>query len=83
METLVVLISVDYFDSRKLCELMENQEFDTINDVFKYLNEKMSVKCQAFVYRMTDFMEAVNDQELDNLSEFFMSYVKVKNAKKP
>ena len=81
METIVVLISTDEANSRKICENMENEKFDSINDVWKYLKDK--TENETLVYRMTDFMDAVNDQDMDILTEYFMSYVQVKTAKKP
>ena len=83
METIVVLIPVDEIGSRKICENMENENFDSINDVWKYLEDKTEVHwSNVLVYRMTDFMEAVNDQDMDILTEYFMTYVQVKIDKK-
>jgi hypothetical protein len=79
METIVVLVPVDANNSRKICENMENEKFDSINDVWKYLQDK--TENETLVYRMTDFMDAVNDQDMDILTEYFMSYVQVKTAK--
>jgi hypothetical protein len=82
METIVVLVPVDANNSRKICENMENEKFDSINDIWKYLEDKTAVHwSNVLVYRMTDFMEAVNDQDMDTLTEYFMSYVQVKTAK--
>ena len=84
METIVVLIPVDEIGSRKICENMENEKFDSINDVWKYLEDKTETHwTKVLVYRMTDFMDAVNDQDMDILTDYFMSYVQVKTAKKP
>jgi hypothetical protein len=81
METIVVLISVEETNSRKICENMENEKFDTIADVWKHIRDKTGTS--VLVYSMTDFMDAVNDQDMDILTEYFMSYVQVKIAKKP
>jgi hypothetical protein len=66
----VVLIHTDYDNARKVCERIEGEfieDFDNhpeFQDLDNYL-----------VYRLTDFMDLVNTQELENLTEYFISFV--------
>jgi hypothetical protein len=80
METCIVLISVDYSNARKVCNLIENQKFDNRQELIKTIKEQL-VDCDGdggvSIFRLTDFMEEVNDQYLDVLTEHFISYVHV------
>jgi hypothetical protein len=66
----VVLIHTDYDNARKVCERVEGEfieDFDNhpeFQDIDNYM-----------VYGLTDFMDLVNTQELDNLGEYFISFV--------
>jgi|688.fasta_scaffold926476_2 hypothetical protein len=80
METCIVLISVDYSNARKVCNIIENQKFDNRQELNKTIKEQL-VDCDGdggvSIFRLTDFMEEVNDQYLDVLTEHFISYVHV------
>jgi hypothetical protein len=80
METCIVLISVDYVNARKVCNLIENQKFDSRENVRKMIDKELNeenVIAYVGIFRLTDFMEEVNDQNLDNLTGYFISYVQI------
>jgi hypothetical protein len=74
MKTKIVLIHVDHDNARKVCEDIESMVF-THNELLDYFNDNEIVRYQVF--DISDFMDGVNDQELDVLTECFMSYVNV------
>lgn len=79
--TLIVLISIDFHNSRKVCEHIENTEYENKKQLSNDLQKKLDVQDfgdSALVYELTVFMDEVNNQTLDNLSEYFISYVQVK-----
>lgn len=64
----VVLIPVtDDFDGRKFAELIENQEI-TLHS----LAEK-----DCMVFTLSDFNDLCNDQEIESLEGWWISYVKI------
>jgi hypothetical protein len=81
MATHMVLISVDYNNSRKVCELIENQKYASIGELQKQLTTELDLHMTdenlPIILTISDFMDNVNDQFLDNLSEFFISYVNI------
>lgn len=77
MDTRIVLISVDYHNARKVCELIQNQTYPTFSHLVKDLTKELGNVDEVSVLPISDFMDSVNDQELDNLTEYFMSYVKI------
>ena len=78
----IVAISVDYLNARQVCNLIENQVFESYGSLRKYLNEKLSVdeedENQPQFFSLSDFMEECNDQ-LFNFEGTFISYVTVKS----
>lgn len=78
MKTYIVLISVDESNSRKVCEQIENNVYENLTALHKELAEKLEDDRNYLVFSMSDFMDEVNDQILDNLTEYFMSYVNLK-----
>ena len=80
METCIVLISVDYNNARKVCNLIENQKFDSREIARETINKELD-EDDAFddvsIFRLSDFMEEVNDQYFDNLTEYFISYIQI------
>ena len=86
MRTFIVLIPLaDNRDARKQCEDIENHKFDiggsvqaTALDVQKNIIELIDDTTYDLstieVEPLTDFMDRVNDQELD-LEDYFISYV--------
>jgi hypothetical protein len=79
METCVVLISVDYDNARKTCEQIENENFDSRDIARKRIKELLNEDevGHISIFRLTDFMDEVNDQNLDNLTEYFISYIQI------
>ena len=78
METCVVLISVDFDNARKVCEAIENQKFDSRESARETIKEQLGdYKGFVSIFRLTDFMDEVNNQELDNLTEYFISYIQI------
>ena len=78
----IVAISVDYSNARQVCNLIENQVFESYGSLRKYLNEKLLVdeedENQPQFFHISDFMEECNDQ-LFNFEGTFISYVTVKS----
>ena len=74
MATHIVLIRAGNIEfSRKFCEHIENTTYDDLNS---FLN---SVGCSSdiSVYSLSEFMDLVNDQELDNLEGYFLTYITI------
>lgn len=70
MKTYIILINLNYSnEARRICETLENQVFKSIEDL-------PTLPENSLLYEITDFMDAVNDQELDILTDYYISYVK-------
>lgn len=68
----VVLISVDEVNARKICERVEStyiEDFENHPD-FKDINPR-----DYEFYSVSDFMDMVNNQERDVLTNFFITFV--------
>lgn len=79
MKIIIVLISVEYDNARQVCNLIENTTFKGFDELKETLNRELDTKPSDSInlfFEISDFMEAVNDQELDVLTEYFISYVK-------
>ena len=76
MKTYIVLISVDFNNARKDCEYFQNQTFDELSIARTTIEDR--VGGHVSIYSLNDFMDEVNDQFLDNLSEYFISYIHIK-----
>lgn len=64
----VILIPVnDQFDGRRFAEQIQNQEI-TLHS----LAEK-----DCMVFTLSDFMDLCNDQEIESLDAWWISYVKI------
>jgi len=79
----VVIVPVDYGNSRKVCELIENMKFEGTAEIGKFLakEEVDGSLGDIMIYELSDFMDGVNNQELDVLTDSFISYVRVGNSK--
>lgn len=78
-KTFVVIVPVEYHNSRKVCELIENMKFDSTSEIGKFLAEQGidGGSGDIMIYDLSDFMDGVNNQELDILTDCFISYVRV------
>jgi hypothetical protein len=70
MTTYIIVAPVGKADRRDL-ESIENKVFDTRDDVRSKVEGVQ-------LYRLTDFMEDVNDEILQDLSDKWIGYVHVK-----
>jgi O-phosphoseryl-tRNA(Cys) synthetase len=80
-KTRVVLIPVDYLNSREVCESLENKGFDNETKLMKFINKELKrgdIDGSVLVYTLSGFMDEVNDQNLEVLTEYFISYVTLK-----
>ena len=79
METCVVLISVINSNARKTCEQIQNEKFDSRDIARKRIKELLNEDevGHISIFRLTDFIDEVNDQNLDNLTEYFISYIQI------
>jgi hypothetical protein len=78
METCIVLISVINSNARKVCEAIENQKFDSRESARETIKEQLGdYEGGVSILRLTDFMDEVNNQELDNLQFSFISYIQI------
>lgn len=77
MNTQIVLVSVDHNNARKVCEQIENFVYPTLTALKDTLTENLGSNNGFMVLTISQFMDEVNDQLLDNLSNYFISYVKI------
>ena len=78
METCIVIISVINSNARKVCEAIENQKFDSRESARETIKEQLGdYEGGVSIFRLTDFMDEVNNQELDNLQFSFISYIQI------
>lgn len=84
MKTTIVAISVNFYDARKVCNLIQEQVFETYQDLRNYLTIHLEIdeddEEQPQFFSLDDFMEECNDQ-LFNFEGTFISYVKVAKMK--
>ena len=80
MKTTIVAISVNFYNARKVCNLIQEQVFETYQDLRNYLTIHLEIdeddEEQPQFFSLDDFMEECNDQ-LFNFEGTFISYVKV------
>lgn len=76
----VVAISTEFKNARKVCELIESQEFESYQELRDYLTELLEIKKdydqQPQFFTLTDFMDECNDQLFD-IEKNFISYVTI------
>ena len=82
MKTIIVAISVDYSNARQVCNLIENQVFESYGSLGTYLDKELDINenndNQPQFFELSDFMEECNDQ-LFNFEGTFISYVTIKS----
>lgn len=83
MKKVIVIIPVDYHNSRKVCELIENTTYSNFDELDKVLIEHglNGVEGEIMFFEISEFMDAVNNQELDILTDSFISYVNINEKK--
>ena len=76
----IVAISTTYLNAREVCNLIENQVFESYQDLRNYLTIHLEIdeddEEQPQFFSLDDFMEECNDQ-LFNFEGTFISYVKI------
>lgn len=75
MKTIIILL-----DNRRLLEAIENQVYENANDLvsdLKNLGMTQEQEESLGYYEISDFMDLVNDQILDNLTNTFFGYVRI------
>jgi hypothetical protein len=78
METhslVVVVIPCSFTNARKVCELIQNQKFANSNELKETLQEKEIETENVLWYKISDFMDEVNNGDLDTFTDSFISYV--------
>jgi hypothetical protein len=84
MQTVIVLIPVDFHNARKVCENIQNntytseQQLGCCNLLRTELNKELGIidevdECPIF-FDLNDFMDECNDQYI-NMENYFLSYV--------
>jgi hypothetical protein len=68
----VVLIHTDYDNARKVCERIEGEFIEDFSNHPEFQDMEPG---DYTIYWLSDFMDLVNTQELDNLTEYFISFV--------
>ncbi len=80
MKTFIILININHTNSRNACNAIENTTFANFEALEQALVKNgidEDEDYRTLKYEISDFMEAVNNQELDVLTEYFISYVKI------
>ena len=78
MEICIVLIPIASTNARKTCNFIENTNYNSREEAREAIKNKLGDDdTHVSIYRLTDFMEEVNDQGLDDLSMYFISYVNI------
>ena len=74
----VIIRNQENGNARRACEQVENRTFNNVDELRNALLCVYDIE-KFICLELTDFMDAVNDQELDDLTNSFISYVKLKN----
>jgi hypothetical protein len=75
--THIVVISVDEGDARKITEFYQGETYESTAQFRETIKEKVTSLENVDIYPISDFMDLVNDQILDNLSESFIGYISI------
>ena len=78
MATIIVSIPASHNFARKVCETIENETFENTEALSTLMNEKLGLNNEVSIYLLTDFMDAINDDEFD-MNSRFISYVTITN----
>lgn len=85
MKQLLVLVSVDYDNAREVCDKLNKKVFKDTHSVREEFHSLLESEPEfgdveeVLIYSVEDFVDGVNDQELDNLINYFLSVVNVEN----
>ena len=78
---IVAMLEVNGGDARRFCEHMEDRTFDSLEDAETAMIKEGALESdfngQIGIWKLTDFMDAVNDEELDVLTQSFISYINI------
>ena len=85
MQKLIVLVAADYINAKEVCNQLKNKTFkDTYSvreefDILLKVEDEDEEVEQVLIYNIEDFVDGVNEQELEVLANYFMSVVNVEN----
>lgn len=77
MKPVIIIANVEAIDRRKL-ENLEGCIFTKVSEINETLFNLTGDLQQVLVLDISDYMDAVNNQELDNLSDSWVTYVFLK-----
>ena len=77
-KTFIIIIPASYDNSRNTCERYENRVFDSTTELRAELVIDGLSGDDVMVCNLSDFMDGVNNQEIDVLTDSFISYVRLK-----
>lgn len=81
MTQLIVIVSSDFTNSREICDKIKGQTFKNATAVRVNLLEQLLLdeeeesRPSILIYNIEDFVDDVNDQHLDVLTEDFITTV--------
>lgn len=89
-DTFVILVSVDHYNARKICEHLQGSIYELNEDISvmcaNEITQKIRVPILAkysddtyldrmlYIYTMDEFMDACNDEDIE-LNQYFLGYV--------
>lgn len=73
MKAYFLMISVNFSNARKVCELVENTTYSHKDDLITYLENQNVYSTEFYILDISEFMDACNSQELD-IESYFISY---------
>lgn len=83
MEQVLVLVTADYNNAREVCENLKGKTFkdtssarETFESLLEYDEESGDIE-EVLIYSIEDFVDGVNNQELDVLANYFISAVNI------
>ena len=86
LKIVIVLISAsDFINPREICKEIEGNTFKDGKYLIEKLNEDLEKDSEVdeieapTYYTLSDFTDAVNDQELDTFDNYFICYVTLEN----
>lgn len=77
MKPVIIIANVEAIDRRKL-ENLEGCIFTKVSEINETLFNLTGDLQQVLILDISDYMDAVNNQELDNLSDSWVTYVFLK-----